>query len=317
MKTIFLSIFFLVPVFQTALYSQTKTTPKFYTHKVAVDSVLQSKSYTYLKANERINEKDSAQWLALPLIEAKVCDSFYFYNGLQMGNFHSDELNKTFNNILFLANLSTSYEVIDKNIVPAPVKDTLPLHTVPVLMHTVVVKEVIQAGGYTYLRAKEGDKEVWLGIVRKPAIKGQTYTYDDTQPIKNFTSRELKRTFKEVYFIGKLTLIAEAGKKKSLLTSRESISIEKLLKKKNSYSGKTVKIKGKVTKYSSGIMNKNWIHIEDGTNYEGKYDLTITADQEVKVGDAITVEGKISLDKNFGSGYFFEVIMEDAKLQTQ
>lgn len=318
MRNIFLAISVLISICQPTLYSQVQTTPEFYAHKVVVDSILQTKDYTYLKVNERIKEKDSVQWLALPTIEAKAGDIFYFDSGMQMGEFHSETLNRTFNQILFLGGLSTSAEVSDKNIVPAPVMDTLSLNTAPVVVHTVVVKEVIQTSGYSYLRVKEGDKEKWLAIVRKPAIVGQTYTYDDAAPVKDFTSKELKRTFKEVFFIAKLTLVTDADKKEPSLTpSYKSISIAKLLKNKKSYSGKTVKIKGKVTKYSSAILNRNWIHIEDGTNFSGKYDLTITTDQEVKVGDTITVEGKISLDKDFGSGYFFDVIMEDAKLQNK
>ena len=62
-------------------------------------------------------------------------------------------------------------------------------------------------------------------------------------------------------------------------------------------------------------MNKNWIHIDDGTAFSGKSDLTLTTSQEAKVGDTIVVEGEISLDKDFGSGYYFAVIMEDAEIK--
>jgi hypothetical protein len=60
-------------------------------------------------------------------------------------------------------------------------------------------------------------------------------------------------------------------------------------------------------------MKKNWAHIQDGTDFEGNYDLTITTADEIQVGDVVLFEGKISLKKDFGSGYFYEVIMEDAK----
>ena len=59
-------------------------------------------------------------------------------------------------------------------------------------------------------------------------------------------------------------------------------------------------------------MNKNWIHIQDGTDFSGKFDLTVTSDKEVSVGDIVTLEGKIALNKDLGYGYFFDVIMEDA-----
>ena len=31
-----------------------------------------------------------------------------------------------------------------------------------------------------------------------------------------------------------------------------------------------------------------------------------------KVGDVVTVEGKVTLDKDFGHGYFYEIIIEEA-----
>lgn len=93
----------------------------------------------------------------------------------------------------------------------------------------------------------------------------------------------------------------------------ECITIAKLLAGKQSYSGKFIKIKGKVTKFNPAIMGKNWVHIQDGTESEGGFDLTITTDKQASVGETITFEGKIVLDKDFGYGYFYNVLMEDGK----
>ena len=91
------------------------------------------------------------------------------------------------------------------------------------------------------------------------------------------------------------------------------ITISKLFESKQSFSGKSIKVKGQVTKFNPQIMGKNWVHLQDGTESEGLYDLTVTTDKEVSVGDVITFEGKIALDKDFGYGYFYSVLMEDAK----
>lgn len=308
---------------QPKLFSQNQSAPRLYAHKVVVDSIIQTKAYTYLKVIERIKEKDSLQWLALPLIEPKIGDVYYFDKGMQMGLFVSRELNRTFNQILFLGSLGTTPEVSDKNIVPVPVVlDSAALNAPPAIIHTVVVQEVIQTSGYTYLRTKEGEKEIWIAIVKIPAIVGQTYTYDDAAPIKDFTSKELKRTFPEVFFIGKLTLATENKttlEKNKKNTSKKptkivDASIAKLYENKKSFAGKAVRIKGKVTKRTPNIMGRTWIHIEDGTSFSGKFDITATTEQEVKVGDNISIEGEITIDKDFGSGYFFELIMEDANI---
>jgi hypothetical protein len=68
-------------------------------------------------------------------------------------------------------------------------------------------------------------------------------------------------------------------------------------------------------KFSGGIMNRNWVHIQDGTKDNGKFDLTVTTQDSVKVGDVVIFEGKIALNKDIGAGYFYEILMEDAKMR--
>lgn len=92
------------------------------------------------------------------------------------------------------------------------------------------------------------------------------------------------------------------------------IKISDLLANKKSYSGKVIKVKGKVTKFNPSIMGKNWVHIQDGSEFRGGFDLTITTDIQAAVGETITFEGKIVLDKDFGHGYFYNILMEEGKL---
>jgi hypothetical protein len=46
-------------------------------------------------------------------------------------------------------------------------------------------------------------------------------------------------------------------------------------------------------------MGKNWVHIQDGTNSNGKYDLTITTQDLAEVNDEVIFRGKITLGKRF------------------
>jgi hypothetical protein len=94
----------------------------------------------------------------------------------------------------------------------------------------------------------------------------------------------------------------------------DCITIGRLIADKKSFSGKTIRVKGQVTKINEQIMGKNWIHIQDGTEAEGAYDLTVTSSQTVTVGETVTFEGKIVLDKDFGYGYFYNVLMEEGQL---
>ena len=93
----------------------------------------------------------------------------------------------------------------------------------------------------------------------------------------------------------------------------DCITIDKLLEGKKSYEGKVIKVKGQVTKYNGGIMGKNWVHIQDGTETRDGFDLTVTTNATVSVGEIVTFEGKIALDKDFGYGYSYKIIMEEGK----
>ncbi|MBK6914263.1 MAG: hypothetical protein IPH11_11660 [Ignavibacteriales bacterium] len=62
-------------------------------------------------------------------------------------------------------------------------------------------------------------------------------------------------------------------------------------------------------------MNRNWIHIQDGTEFDGNYDLMVTSNDIANVGDVIIVEGKVSVDKDFGAGYVYKVMIEDAVIK--
>jgi len=88
-------------------------------------------------------------------------------------------------------------------------------------------------------------------------------------------------------------------------------TISELFKNSASFAGKKVKVHGVVVKINKGIMGRNWIHIQDGTNFDGNFDLTITSQEEPKVDDTVTLEGTVSVNKDFGAGYFYNVILED------
>jgi hypothetical protein len=78
---------------------------------------------------------------------------------------------------------------------------------------------------------------------------------------------------------------------------------------------KPVTIRGKVVKYNEGIMGRNWVHLRDGSGSAGKdNDLTITTVEKTAVGEVVVVKGTLRIDKDFGAGYAYPVIVEDAKL---
>ncbi|MCD6394930.1 MAG: hypothetical protein J7M40_15680 [Planctomycetes bacterium] len=194
-------------------------------------------------------------------------------------------------------------------------------------IHTAVVQEVIHVSDYTYLRVKENDADFWIAIRKTPMEPGETISYANPLEMRDFTSKELQRTFDKIFFIsayskGDASTPATAAprtrpaidkKEISIAPAKDGISIGELFSNKGAYAGKTVTIKGQVVKFSAAIMKRNWVHIQDGTSGDGKHDLAITTQDEAAVGDIVTFEGKITLNKDFGAGYKYKVIMEEAK----
>jgi hypothetical protein len=92
-------------------------------------------------------------------------------------------------------------------------------------------------------------------------------------------------------------------------------TVAEIYAQKASLKEKPITIRGKVVKYNEGIMGRNWLHIRDGSGTAGKdNDLTVTTNDKVAVGDVVVVKGTLRTDKDFGSGYSYPVIVEDAKL---
>ena len=92
------------------------------------------------------------------------------------------------------------------------------------------------------------------------------------------------------------------------------VKLSELFANMGNYAGKKAKVTGQVIKFSPEIMNKNWVHLQDGTEANGSYDLTITTMDTVEVGKIVTFEGVIAVDKDFGYGYKYDVLLEEAKV---
>ena len=206
-------------------------------------------------------------------------------------------------------------------------------------VHKVKAKEVIQTSSYTYVRVTEDRQEYWCAINRSEIEVGKTYFWMKGWEMTHFQSKELDRHFESIFFIETLSdapVFSEApvagespmpgismgGRQK--VAEKQGISVEKaeggisiadLYANRKSYAGKSVKIRGEAVKFSPGIMNRNWVHIQDGTKDGNDYDLVVTTQDSISVGSIRLFEGVISVDVDFGSGYTYDVIMEDARVK--
>jgi hypothetical protein len=197
--------------------------------------------------------------------------------------------------------------------------------------HKIVVKEILNATAYTYALVTEENKEYWIAIPKAEVKIGKTYEYEGGMEMKKFESKDLKRTFESVFFVEGLidpsiiqvsTIPQEDKTKKVTKTelsegitlAKGAISLHDLFSKKDKLAGTTVILTGKVVKFMPEIMSKNWIHLQDGSSFNGINDITITTLSKVKVDEIVTFKGTIVLNKDLGAGYKYDVLIEDATI---
>ena len=91
-------------------------------------------------------------------------------------------------------------------------------------------------------------------------------------------------------------------------------SVGEVFAEREALDGQTIQVRGKVIKFSPMIMGKNWLHIQDGSGdpLQNSHDLVVTTAQSAATDSIVTIEGKVAADKDFGFGYRYDVLVEDA-----
>lgn len=215
------------------------------------------------------------------------------------------------------------------------------------------VVETMDAGPYTYVQVDDGKNKIWAAAPHFKVSVGDKVIVPSAMPMRDFESKTLKRTFDLVYFAQTIEIVgrgaagdkaaaahasADQGAAPGMLdhgmqghgapaaTNVDLSNIKKadggqtvneLFAKKGAFVGKDVVVRGRVVKYTGAVMGKNWIHVQDGTGTAGTNDLTVTTDATAAVGDTVLVRGKLSADKDFGFGYKYDILVEDAKIAVE
>ena len=91
-------------------------------------------------------------------------------------------------------------------------------------------------------------------------------------------------------------------------------TIATLNQNKATLAGKTISAQGKVVKVNNGIMGKNFVHVQDGTGDATSNNLIVTSKQTANVGDQVTISGVVVVDRDFGSGYTYPLLIEEASI---
>ena len=93
-------------------------------------------------------------------------------------------------------------------------------------------------------------------------------------------------------------------------------TVASLIQGKDKLGGKTVAAQGKVVKVNNGIMGRNFVHIQDGSGdaAKGTNNLIITSTQTAVVGDQVAISGTVALNRDFGIGYSYPLLIENASI---
>jgi hypothetical protein len=185
-----------------------------------------------------------------------------------------------------------------------------------------------------------GDRTIWAAGPQTRVVVGDPVTVQLDMPMSNFESKTLNRMFETIYFVAEIRVAGRGGEPSAGGVSQQEMlakahrssnsagdsdldlsgiqkpaggkTIAEIYAAKDELSGQEVMVRGKVVKFNSQILGTNWIHLRDGTGTEGTNDLTVTTTATAKVGDTVLVKGKVALNRDFGFGYRYEVMVENA-----
>lgn len=202
--------------------------------------------------------------------------------------------------------------------------------------HTVVVNEVLPTERYVYLNVTEAGEHFWIATRKQEIKKGETYYYRGGLLKTDFESKEYNRVFDRMILVSNLVTEDHAknaaklpvpspiasevsAQKEDIPTHTEktvvhkgTLKISELVKDPKKYEGHTVQISGKCVKINPNIMDRNWIHIQDGSKND--FDLVVTSSTFVPEGSTITVRAVVGLNRDFGAGYRYDLILENGTI---
>ena len=230
-----------------------------------------------------------------------------------------------------------------------PATSTSPSATQPAQSGKIVgtIVETMDSGGYTYMRINAADGEHWVATPQVKVKVGQAVAVTAQMTMEKFVSSTLNRTFDKIVFAtmesgsapaqaatagtppvspmtGAMGTPADHMRPKvdvgdiavPKAEGNEGKTVSEVWSHRAHLAGKEVVVRGKVVKFLGGIMGTNFMHIRDGSGSEqsGDNDLTVTTSDTASVGEIVTLRGTVQVDKDFGAGYRYPVIVEKAKL---
>jgi hypothetical protein len=205
------------------------------------------------------------------------------------------------------------------------------------------ILEFMNSSGYTYLLLQDADGfKDWVAIPELYVTVGDEVELQPGVQMGEFKSKPLNRTFDRIIFSGGPTekyneqrkasahkgadMSAPApGKKKNegkiveglkvkKATGDNAYTIAEIIGKREELQDKTISVSGQVVKVTTGVMDRNWVHIKDGSGENGTK-LVVTTKDSTDIGEVVTFTGVFHNNVDFGGGYQYAVILENASIK--
>lgn len=204
-------------------------------------------------------------------------------------------------------------------------------------LHAVVVNEILPTSKYVYLNVTESGDQFWIAV-RKQEIKlGGTYYYRKGLLKTNYECKECNKVFDTIYLVSNLVqedhrigtdndkfqnpdVFTRPNFQEDIPTHTDKsiehkghVTIAEIVANPKLYENKSVELRGICVKVNPNIMNRNWIHLKDGSKDD--YDLVITSNTFIDEGETVAIKAVVSLNRDFGAGYKYDLILENGVIQ--
>ncbi len=259
---VFFALCFAFPPMQAMAMPKSSVTADGKTRTGKVLETMNASGYTYM-----LVAAGSVQtWVAIPETIVKKESQVSYYEGMEMPNFTSKTLGKTFENIIFSSGLAeTAGTAAESSTSKLPAQDD------------------------SFSAALQAEQKNSAPAI-PPAAQGSGGSAVAIAPLQEISIPKAE--------------------------GENAYTVEEIFAGKKALAGKKVRLRGKVVKFSPSIMGKNWVHLQDGTGnpLHNSHDLVLTTDMTLAVDAIVTMQGILAAEKDFGAGYTYSAIVEQAVL---
>ncbi len=200
-----------------------------------------------------------------------------------------------------------------------------------------LVVETMDGGGYTYVRVETEAGEIWAAGPQTAVAIGDRVVMPAGMEMTDFNSTALNRTFPKILFVQSISVAGRvtpagtpaapaggAGQAEApaldftgLKPAEGGLTVAGVFDGGADLVGKQVTVRGIVAKMNRQIMDRNWLHLQDGTGEAPNNDLTVTTQDDAGVGDTVLVSGTVARNSATFHGGPDKVILEGAKVTVE